>query len=159
MGASHPPLDSDAGIAWPAVDTAWANFVEWDAQTAGMPPESPNEAPRQAALRRYYQAGDVPGAREIWRQQSPSRPRDPSELAMAADLEAEAGSDAALPLIEQLRAYQPAEADTVLATLRLRQSRFDKAAAALEAGVRAARKWIPGRCCDSSGRRSRSPGC
>ena len=51
---------------------------------------------------------------------------------MAADLEAEAGSDAALPLIEQLRAYQPAEADTMLATLRLRQSRFDEAAAALE---------------------------
>ena len=51
---------------------------------------------------------------------------------MAADLEAEAGSDAALPLIEQLRAWQPAEADTILATLRLRQSRFDDAAAALE---------------------------
>jgi hypothetical protein len=57
--------------------------------------------------------------------------RDPLELAMAADLEAEAGSDAALPLVEQLRTYQPAEADTVLATLRLRQSRFEDAAAAL----------------------------
>src|SRR5205085_5101209 len=58
-------------------------------------------------------------------------PRDPVELAMAADLEAEAGSETALPLIEQLRAYQPAEADTILATLRLRQSRFDEAATAL----------------------------
>ena len=54
---------------------------------------------------------------------------------MAADLEAEAGSDAALPLIEQLRAWQPAEADTILATLRFRQSRFDEAAAALESAI------------------------
>jgi hypothetical protein len=52
---------------------------------------------------------------------------------MAADLEADAGSDAALPLIEQLRGYQPAEADIILATLRLRQSRFEESTAALEA--------------------------
>jgi hypothetical protein len=32
-----------------------------------------------------------------------------------------------------LRGYQPAEADTILATLRLRQSRFEESAAALEA--------------------------
>jgi spermidine synthase len=131
MGASRPPLDSDAGIAWPAVQTAWANFVEWDAQTGGLRPESPEEGPRQEALRRYYQTGDVTAARESWGRVS-EPPRDPSELAMAADLEAEVGSEAALPLIEQLRAYQPAEADTILATLRLRQSRLDETAAALE---------------------------
>jgi hypothetical protein len=51
---------------------------------------------------------------------------------MAADLEAEGGSETALPLVEQLRAWQPAEADTILATLRFRQSRFDDSAAALE---------------------------
>jgi hypothetical protein len=131
MAASRPPLDSDEGIDWPAAQTAWANFVEWDAQTGGMRPESPNEGLRQEALRRFYQAGDVSGAREIWLGMA-GRARDPSELAMAADLEAEVGSDAALPLIEQLRAFEPAEADVILATLRLRQSRFDDAAAALE---------------------------
>ena len=52
---------------------------------------------------------------------------------MLADLEAESGAEAALPLIEQLRAYQPGEADVVLATLRFRQGRFDEAATALEA--------------------------
>jgi spermidine synthase len=131
MGASRPPLDSDAGIAWPAVHTAWANFVEWDAQVRGMRAESPEEGLRQEALRRYYRTGDVTAARESWGRLS-EPPRDPSELAMAADLEAEVGSEAALPLIEQLRAYQPAEADTILATLRLRQSRLDDAAAALD---------------------------
>ena len=54
---------------------------------------------------------------------------------MAADVEAEAGSDTALPLIEKLRAYQPAEADTILATLRLRQSRTGEAAEALHAAL------------------------
>ena len=85
---------------------------------------------RQAALQRYYVDNDAAGARDLWRRQT-DPPRDPLELAMAADLEAEAGSDTALPLIEQLRQYQPAEADTVLATLRMRQSRFEDAAAAL----------------------------
>jgi len=55
---------------------------------------------------------------------------------MAADLEADAGSEAtAMPLIEQLRGYQPAEADTILAALRLRQSRLDESVAALESAL------------------------
>ena len=62
---------------------------------------------------------------------------------MAADLEAEAGSDTALPLIEQLRAYQPAEADTILATLRLRQSRLRRSGNRAGRGVRATTASIP----------------
>src|SRR5262249_60165099 len=41
MGASRPPLDTDAGIRWPAVDTAWANFAGWNLApdvVAGLPP-------------------------------------------------------------------------------------------------------------------------
>jgi spermidine synthase len=132
MNASRPLLDSDAGIDWPATETAWATFVEWDAQTNGLQPASPEEGLRQDASRRYYQTNDLAGARDIWRKAA-LQPRDPWELAMAADLEADAGADAALLLIEQLRAYQPAEADTILATLRLRQSRFEDSASALEA--------------------------
>jgi hypothetical protein len=131
IGASRPPLDADAGISWPAVETAWANFVGWGIAAdpgRGLPPI---EQARQAALRQYFHLNDPAGAREIWRQQT-EPPRDPSELAMAADLEAEAGSDTALPLIDQLRAYRPAEADIVLATLRQRQLRMDEAAAALQ---------------------------
>jgi spermidine synthase len=130
MNASRPPLDSDAGIAWPAIDTAWADFVGWDLPSAAMRAVPPDEQTRRSALQRYYQADDGAGAREMWRRLTEPA-RDPLEMAMAADLEAEAGSDTALPLIEQLRAYQPAEADTVLATLRLRQSRFEDATAAL----------------------------
>ena len=134
IGASRPPLDTDAGIRWAAVDTAWADIVEWN-----MPPDvvralPPEEQARQAARKRYFEADDPARVRALWQQQSEA-PRDPSELAMAADLEAEAGSDSGLPLIEQLRAYQPAEADTMLATLRLRQSRVGEAAAALQSAL------------------------
>ena len=94
--------------------------------------DPPAERARRTALERYFEAGDLKAAREIWLGQT-EPPRDPWELAMAADLEAEAGSETALPLIEQLRAYQPAEADTMLATLRMRQSRFPEAASALAA--------------------------
>ena len=132
IGASHPPIDSDAGIAWPATETAWANFVGWDAQTDSLRAALPQEQMRQDALRLYYLNGDVVRARALW-QQLTEPPRDPSELAMAADLEAEAGSDAALPLIEALRHDQPAEAAVILATLWTRQSRFDEAASVLAA--------------------------
>ena len=80
---------------------------------------------------RGREPNSIAGAWDLWRQQS-EPPRDPSELVMAANLDAERGSDTALPLIERLRGYQPAEADTVLAILRLRQSKLPEAASALE---------------------------
>jgi hypothetical protein len=134
IGASRPPLDTDAGIAWPAVATAWADIAAWNIPPDILGALPPEEQARQAARRRYFEVDDPAVVRAMWQQQS-EPPRDPSELAMAADLEAEAGSDAALPLIEQLRAYQPAEADTALATLRLRQSRIGEAAAALQSAL------------------------
>ena len=130
MGASHPPLDSDAGIRWSAVETAATLFVRASAAPAILRGISREEQQRQLALRRFYQDKDTPGARELWRQQS-EPPRNSTELAMAAELLADEGSDAALPFIEQLRAAQPTEADAILAALRFRQSRLDESAAAL----------------------------
>ena len=131
MGASRPAMDNYDGISWPAVDTAWTQGVGW-ANRVFPASDPPAEQQRRAAMERYFEANDVKTARELWLRQS-EPPRDPWELAMAADLEAEAASETALPLIEQLRAYQPAEADTILSTLRLRQSRYPEAAAALTA--------------------------
>jgi hypothetical protein len=54
---------------------------------------------------------------------------------MVADFYASEGSDAAEPLLERLRAFQPGEADTLLGALRARQSRVPEAAAALEAAL------------------------
>jgi spermidine synthase len=134
MEAARPPLDTDAGVSWPAVVTASANVSGWSLPAEMLRDLPPSEQSRQAALRRYFENDDPAGARDIWRRQA-DPPRDPSELAMAADLEAESGSEAALPLIERLRAHQPAEADTVLAALRLRQARPTEAAAALASAL------------------------
>jgi spermidine synthase len=134
-GTWQPPLDDPQAVRWPVVDTAWANFNGWDASSlAALGAADADEQARRSALQRFYNNGDRAGARESWRGHT-DPPRDPSELAMAADLDADAGSDTALPLIEQLRAYQPAEADTELAVLRLRQSRVADAAAALESAL------------------------
>ena len=136
-GTWRPPLDDDRAVSWTAVDTAWANFNGWDAQSkatiaAGNAP--PEEQARRAALVQYFEAGDLAATRNLWRGQT-EPPRDPSELVLAADVETQATTDAAMPLIERLRTFQPAEADVMLAQLRMRQSRFDDAAAALEAAL------------------------
>jgi len=135
LKADRPPLDGDPGVSWPAVVTAWASDSGWNVPGEVVAALPTAEQTRMSALRRYFEAGDAAGARELWKQQQ-EEPRDPTELAMVADLEAQAGSDAALPFIERLRAYQPAEADTILAGLRMHQSRVAEAAAAITAALK-----------------------
>ena len=128
----RPPLDSENGISWDVADTAWANFNGWDAATrAAIGPATPIEQARRTALERFFAGADNAGTRDLWRQQT-DPPRNPTELALAADLEADAGSPEAPALIERLRAVQPTEADIVLAVLRAREGRLDEATSALE---------------------------
>jgi hypothetical protein len=134
-GASRPRFDGDAGIDWGAVETARVSYdmgQGWFGDMSVTGP--PAEQSRQRALMQFYQVADLASARTLWAQQS-DPPRDPTELAMAANLEADAGSDAALPLIERMRAQSPAEADVTLAALRLRQSRIADASAALDSAI------------------------
>jgi hypothetical protein len=51
---------------------------------------------------------------------------------MLAEIAAVTDDDLAESLVEKVRAYNPGEADTILATLRVRQSRMEEAADALE---------------------------
>ena len=57
----------------------------------------------------------------------------PNEVALVAEVTADAGEERALTYIEALRAYPPAEADACLARLRLRQGRYEEAQEHLEA--------------------------
>jgi len=75
-----------------------------------------------------------PGALAAWRAQDQA-PGNPTELAMVAELLADAADEAALEPIRELRALQPAEADACLARLRLRQGRTEEALAAAEASL------------------------
>jgi hypothetical protein len=56
-----------------------------------------------------------------------SVPKGPLAIAMASRLLAQAGDEAAVPYIEQLRAYQEAEAEALLGFLRVRQKRHEEA--------------------------------
>ena len=96
----------------------------------GVRPAAASRRAGAAALDATDENGEIAAARQAWPPNAD--PRDPNELAMLADVEAEVASDAALPLIEKLRVYQPGEADVLLAKLRLRQSRRADAASALE---------------------------
>jgi hypothetical protein len=130
-GNAHPRFDDDERVRWDAVDTAWVSY-DTEQGGLGVGPSGPfDEEHRRNALRRYFKDGDIAGARLNWSFQ-PGAAHDLNELAMLADIEAESGDDAALPLIAQLRAYQPGEADTMLATLRTRQSKPEDAVEAIE---------------------------
>ena len=136
LGAGRLPLEESAGVNWDAVDTAWISYHASEDYFVGVAPLGPPaEQARQTALLNFYQRHDSIAARDAWRRQS-GPPRDPTELAMLADIDAQAGSDEALAYIEALRAYQPGEADTILAGLRMRQSRDEEAARGLEAAFR-----------------------
>jgi hypothetical protein len=101
-----------------------------DTRTVGPPAEQA----RQAALIRYYRNEDLVGARTLWEQQ-PDGARDPTEMAMLADITAETGIEQATTFIDRLREYRPGEADVMLATLRLRQARLGDAATAVESAL------------------------
>lgn len=77
-------------------------------------------------------AGDAAGALQAWQQQE-REPREPLELALAAEGLAERGDEGAVRWAEALRAFQPAEAEALLARLRLQQARLDEAGAHLVA--------------------------
>jgi hypothetical protein len=78
-------------------------------------------------------------ALEAWRAQT-REPVGPNELALVAEITADAGEEAALEYIDALRAHQPAEADACLARLRLRQGRHEEAQQALEAAFEVYRR-------------------
>jgi spermidine synthase len=67
-------------------------------------------------------------------------PEGPNELALVAEVTADAGDERALPLVEALRAYQPAEADACLGRLLLRLGSHEAALAALESAFAAYRR-------------------
>ena len=134
-GASRPPLDDEGDVNWAQVDTAFVSYHAGEGSFADLRYQGPpNEQARQAALVQYFQNNDLNAAWSFWRRQA-EPPRDLNDVAMLADIAANMAIDDALPFIERLRIFQPAEADTILATLRLRQLKLADSAAAIESAL------------------------
>jgi spermidine synthase len=105
---------------------------------APRPRPSPPGLARRADAHILWTRRQRRAAYQAWRAQD-QEPRGPNELALAAEVTADAGDDRALAYIEALRAYQPAEADACLARLRLRQGLPEAALQSLEAAFAAYR--------------------
>ncbi len=131
INASRPSLDAADAVNWPAVETARVGLDAINGFFDDLPANPPPaEKIRQQALVRFYRSNDATGAYELWNQQTEG-PRDLVESRLVAAIEAERGSEAAMPWIARIREFEPGEADTLLATLRFKQRRFGEAADAL----------------------------
>jgi hypothetical protein len=78
----------------------------------------------------HFMEGRAREAASEWRLQ-PRDPVGPTQLALVAESFAEIGDDQTRAHLDRLRAYQPVEADAILARLYLRQGRPADAAEAL----------------------------
>ena len=93
---------------------------------------------RRADAHALWTRRSRPAALQAWRAQD-EEPEGPNELALVAEVTADAGEERALAYIEALRAYQPAEADACLARLLLRLGSHEAALLALESAFEAYR--------------------
>jgi spermidine synthase len=111
--------------------------------SAGEAPTPPKAGPpglaRRADAHALWTRRQRPAALQAWRAQD-QEPVGPNELALVAEVLADAGEEKALRYIEALRAYQPAEADACLGRLRLRQGFHEGALQALDAAFAAYRR-------------------
>jgi spermidine synthase len=128
----HLPGCVNGSVDWDRAEEEAALFQVFEGN-APLPSvaRSPEQQQRALALRKYAE-GDYASALAAWRAQ-PKEPQGPVELAVVADAMASQGEETALKYIEQLRTYQPVEADVALARLRHRQGKLEQASASLVA--------------------------
>lgn len=130
LGHTRPAL-TNGTVDWTDVgDQRVAQLTAEGATPTSVDELSPEQRIRAAAQGAFLQ-GRWAQALTQWRTQSKA-PVGPVETLVVAGGLADGGDDAAL---EHLDALRPAEADVVLALLRLRQQKKAEAAAALERGL------------------------
>jgi spermidine synthase len=125
--------DVTGAVDWSAVDDERIAMLTVGDIVPAVPPHFAAEQRQRAVAQGLYVQGRLSDALAAWRGQT-RPPRGPLELAMVAELLADAGDDSALIFIEQLRVLQPTEADVLLGRLRWRQGQFTDATDALVHG-------------------------
>lgn len=135
LRASRMPLTDDASVNWDAVETARVAYNAIQGYFDDLPSNPPpNEQARQTAYLHYFQMNSAGAARASWQRQSESA-RDLLDARLLAGIEADSGSEEAMPWIDRIRAFEPPEADSLVARLRYHQERPDEAVAALRAAL------------------------
>lgn len=113
-------LAAATGSARPAV----TGNVDWSLVDANR--AMPND-PLRRRFNELYDAEDLIGALQVWQRQ-PWAPVNSDQVSRLAETMAEAGAETAAALAERLRVIEPAEADALLARLRLKQKRYRESA-------------------------------
>jgi len=126
----HRPKCSNGVIDWDRVDEQLAENQIFDGSANSLRPGLANDQLQRLLAVRKYMEGDLAGAWAAWRTQS-RQPQGPIELTVVANAMAAAGDEEATRYIDQLRAFQPVEADVILGRLRIRQGKTDAGADAL----------------------------
>ena len=135
--AHQRPRLTKGPVDWQSVFRQRHSMLVLEEVEPGTPEVGENRINRARAKQSYVQ-GDFEEALAFWQKQT-EEPNDLVELAMVGELFAEEGEDAALPILEKLRAREPIEADALLARLRWRQNKADEATTAFEAAFNAYR--------------------
>jgi len=126
------PMLSGGDVNWSNVADQRVSISAAEGEAAPMEAGFSDEQRGRAIAQNLYTQADFESTLSTWREQ-PQEPIAPLEIAAVAESLAAAGNDEALKYIEQLRQFQPGEADAILGHLRWRQNRFDEAATALDA--------------------------
>jgi spermidine synthase len=139
------PKVINGSIDWDSVDDRRNSSFFMEGTAPPMPPARPDDPPamrdrqHRAAAMSALMRGDPQGAIQYWQNQ-PKAPADLTELLFMVTAYAEKSMDEAMPYIEEIRKYQPVEADALVAQLRWRQRKGVEAVEALERAFRAYRR-------------------
>src|SRR5207237_3069744 len=114
----------NVGLEWDRVHEQTPENQISDGSANSMRPGFSNEQMQRLLAVRKYMDGDLAGAWAAWRAQS-REPQGPIELAVVANAMAAQGDENAVKYIDQLRQFQPVEADVVLGRLRIRQGKTE----------------------------------
>jgi spermidine synthase len=137
-GEERPLVSGD--LDWDLVEDRRITSFIMEGTDPPMPPQRPNES--QALRDRRYRAaalahllrGNNQGMVDNWARQ-PRPPQDLTELLFMISALNELADARAEPLIEQVRPWQPVEADALMAHLRWRQKRGLEAYDAMESAL------------------------
>jgi hypothetical protein len=126
----HRPRLLEKHVDWERAMDEWIAFRASEQNEIRLSPEMNEQQRMRAVALVAFLSGRLSDVANNWKAQ-PREPRGPTELATFIAAYAEVGDESVAPLIDQLRALEPVEADVLLARLRLRQDRLAEATQAI----------------------------
>ncbi|HLJ73073.1 MAG TPA: fused MFS/spermidine synthase, partial [Thermoanaerobaculia bacterium] len=117
----------------PAMTRGAFDWNAWAANRASISYVDALVAPQRSEDRVHHESAEAYSSGQLSNVNTESiQPANSGDLVMIGEALADSGNEAAADYAHQLRAYEPTDADAVLARLRYQQKKFDEAASLLE---------------------------